>query len=213
MQQHHALLQAVDNQRRARHEQLSALGYSQLVEGFNNVAVSPPRWNGQPQRPQGTLASTSSSSSEAGHARNRQPHHRPRGGPPSNQPKGKGKERDHAAHVAIGDFVAANEDPVEEKRKKDLRIKAFGDVYDPREETIRNDLSLNYLNTGRRPQNMLQGCELEHRFEEYVPNIVLATWHKTVLIPQMCAAGIPSCTNSSPYILSLFDSTHAPPHT
>jgi hypothetical protein len=175
MQQHHALLQAVDNQRRARHEQLSALGYSQLVEGFNNVSVSPRRWNNGPasrQRsngsPSGALASSSNHNSDGAHGKNRPPHPKARGGGFA-QAKGKGKGKDQA-HTPTGDFVAANEDPAEEKRKQQLRIRAYGDVYDPHEETLRNDLSLNYLNTGRRPQNMLQGCELEHRFEEWVPS-------------------------------------------
>lgn len=177
MQQHHALLQAVDNQRRARHEQLSALGYSQLVEGFNNVSVSPRRWNNNGpanrQRSNGSsssgmLASSGSHKNDLGHGKNRPPPHpKARNGPGFAQAKGKGKGKDQA-HTPTGGFVAANEDPVQEKRKQQLRIKAYGDVYDPLEETLRNDLSMNYLNTGRRPQNMLQGCELEHRFEECV---------------------------------------------
>lgn len=170
MQQHHAILQAVDNQRRARHEQLSALGYSQLVEGLNNVSVSPRRWNnggaGHRQQPNhGGIAGSSNSNGEVGQNRNRQQYPKARGNGAYAQPKGKGKARENT-HVAFGDYVAPNEDPEEEKRKKELRIKAFGEVYDSHEETLRNDLSQNYLNTGRRPQNMLQGCELEHRFEE-----------------------------------------------
>lgn len=181
MQQHHAIIQAVNNQRKARHEQLSALGYSQLVEGLNNVSVSPHRRNNGAaggggrhhagQGASGSLASTSGSNNYQGgynNNRNYTQHPKARNGHNGGfaQPKGKGKARESTSHTAFGDYVAPNEYPEEEKRKKELRIKAFGEVYDPREETLRNDLSQNYLNTGRRPQNMLQGCELEHRFEE-----------------------------------------------
>lgn len=172
MQQHHAVLQAVEDQRRARHEQLSHLGYSQLVEGFNKVSVSPRRWNGQPNSSNSLAGASSSSNAYAtSNGRSRPPPYQkgPRKNASFAQPKGKGKSKDNQPHhVPMGDFIASNEDPVEEKRKKQLRIEAYGEVYDPHEETIRNDLSMNYLNTGRRPQNMLQGCELEHRFEECV---------------------------------------------
>lgn len=197
MQQHHAVLQAIEDQRRARHEQLSNLGYPQLVEGFTNVTVSPRKWNGQSNGSllDTTLAGTtnggggsSSSSSKTVNTdvngRNRPPPRYPKAFRHANHtndnntnsfahPRGKGKGKDHNNHkpniTSIGNFIASNEDPIEEERKKELRLKAFGDiVYDANEETLRNDLSMNYLNTGRRPQSMLQGCELEHRFEECV---------------------------------------------
>ena len=41
-------------------------------------------------------------------------------------------------------------------------------MYSVSEDSIREDWSLNYLNTGRRPQNLLQGTKLEERFSEYV---------------------------------------------
>jgi hypothetical protein len=40
--------------------------------------------------------------------------------------------------------------------------------YVPEEETIRNDYSQQYVNSGEWPQNWVLGAELEKRFEEYV---------------------------------------------
>lgn len=40
--------------------------------------------------------------------------------------------------------------------------------YVPEEETIRNDYSQRYVDTGEWPQNWVLGAEPEHRFEEYV---------------------------------------------
>lgn len=41
--------------------------------------------------------------------------------------------------------------------------------YVPEEETIRNDYSQRYVDSGEWPQNWVVGAELERRFEEYVP--------------------------------------------
>jgi hypothetical protein len=183
IQQHQDVLKAVDSRRKARHDQLNALGYSQLVEGFSNVAVSSSprqRWNGHQQ----ASSSNGGSRGYSNGALNSSNHHhysgqnssrsRPaqggRGGGGNGVgrggfagPKGKSKER---VLTPTGDIIAANEDPEEETRKKELKIQAFDGVYDPHEETLRNDLSQNYLNTGRRPQNMLQGVDLDQRFKE-----------------------------------------------
>ncbi|KZT58139.1 hypothetical protein CALCODRAFT_255663 [Calocera cornea HHB12733] len=40
--------------------------------------------------------------------------------------------------------------------------------YVPEEETVRNDYSQHYVDTGDWPQNYVQGAELERRFEECV---------------------------------------------
>ena len=40
--------------------------------------------------------------------------------------------------------------------------------YSPEEETIRNDYSQQYVDSGEWPQNWVLGAELERRFEEYV---------------------------------------------
>ena len=40
--------------------------------------------------------------------------------------------------------------------------------YVPEEETIRNDYSQQYVDSGEWPQNWVLGAELERRFEEYV---------------------------------------------
>lgn len=62
-----------------------------------------------------------------------------------------GKEGDHED----------DEDPTK------LKQLAYSEsVYSIEEETLRNDLSMAYINTGRRPQNMLQGCDLDERFSE-----------------------------------------------
>lgn len=42
--------------------------------------------------------------------------------------------------------------------------------YVPEEETIRNDYSQRYVDSGEWPQNWVVGAELERRFEEYVPH-------------------------------------------
>lgn len=44
--------------------------------------------------------------------------------------------------------------------------------YVPEEETIRNDYSQQYVNSGDWPQNWVLGAELEKRFEEYVIKFV-----------------------------------------
>ena len=40
--------------------------------------------------------------------------------------------------------------------------------YVPEEETIRNDYSQQYVDSGEWPQNWVLGAELERRFEEYI---------------------------------------------
>lgn len=48
-----------------------------------------------------------------------------------------------------------------------LKLEAYGEeVYSVQEDSLRNDLSQAYLNTGRRPQNFLQGTDLHERFSE-----------------------------------------------
>lgn len=42
--------------------------------------------------------------------------------------------------------------------------------YVPEEETIRNDYSQHYVDSGDWPQNWIVGAEMERRFEEYVSN-------------------------------------------
>lgn len=42
------------------------------------------------------------------------------------------------------------------------------DNYVPEEETIRNDYSARYVDTGEWPQNWVLGADPDHRFEEYV---------------------------------------------
>lgn len=59
-------------------------------------------------------------------------------------------------------------DRAEQEEARRRKKQAFGEIYSPDEETLRNDLGMAYLNTGRRPQNFLKGCELEQRFDEYV---------------------------------------------
>ena len=55
----------------------------------------------------------------------------------------------------------------EEQEKRARKLLAYGEeVYSIQEDSIREDWSLNYLNTGRRPQNLLQGTKLEERFSE-----------------------------------------------
>jgi len=50
------------------------------------------------------------------------------------------------------------------KRARCLRYKN----YVPEEETIRNDYSQHYVDSGEWPQNWVLGADPEHRFEEYV---------------------------------------------
>jgi hypothetical protein len=45
--------------------------------------------------------------------------------------------------------------------------------YVPEEETIRNDYSQQYVDSGEWPQNWVLGAELERRFEEWVPFLIL----------------------------------------
>lgn len=49
---------------------------------------------------------------------------------------------------------------------REIKKLAFGDIYSSAEESLRNDLNEAYLNTGRRPQNLLQGVALQDRFSE-----------------------------------------------
>ena len=51
--------------------------------------------------------------------------------------------------------------------------------YSPEEETIRNDYSQQYVDSGEWPQNWVLGADLERRFEEYVfsqPSTTLCLW-------------------------------------
>ena len=59
-------------------------------------------------------------------------------------------------------------DSTEQEEARQRKKQAFGEIYSPDEETLRNDLGMAYLNIGRRPQNFLKGCELEQRFDECV---------------------------------------------
>jgi mRNA m6A methyltransferase non-catalytic subunit len=54
------------------------------------------------------------------------------------------------------------------KRARCLRYKN----YVPEEETIRNDYSQHYVDSGEWPQNWVLGADPEHRFEEYVEPII-----------------------------------------
>ncbi|GAA6061374.1 hypothetical protein JCM10212_005828 [Sporobolomyces blumeae] len=47
------------------------------------------------------------------------------------------------------------------------KLERWGDSYAPSEETIRNDYSTEYVQTGRRPQNFLRNTAVETRFSEY----------------------------------------------
>ncbi|GAA5826804.1 hypothetical protein JCM11251_002899 [Rhodosporidiobolus azoricus] len=53
----------------------------------------------------------------------------------------------------------------------------WGDSYVPAEETIRNDYSSEYVQTGARPQNHLRNTAVETRFAEY-PKLALLLTHK-----------------------------------
>jgi len=70
--------------------------------------------------------------------------------------------------------------PISEE-DREIKKLAFGEVYSPAEESLRNDLNEAYLNTGRRPQNMLQGVALEERFSEYPKLQKLITLHSDLV--------------------------------
>ncbi|GAA5892708.1 hypothetical protein JCM8208_005890 [Rhodotorula glutinis] len=56
----------------------------------------------------------------------------------------------------------------------------WGDSYVPAEETIRNDYSGQYVQTGARPQNHLRNTDVENRFNEY-PKLATLLAHKHAL--------------------------------
>ncbi|GAA5824325.1 hypothetical protein JCM5353_007026 [Sporobolomyces roseus] len=68
--------------------------------------------------------------------------------------QGRYHERDKANHVKL----------TEEQRNK---LDQWGDSFIPSEETIRNDYSCEYVQTGKRPQNFLRNTAVESRFSEY----------------------------------------------
>lgn len=96
---------------------------------------------------------------------------RPRPGPPispptqhyttnnnNKQPKQSGSRRS----------ASASEDTSGLKARKAL---AYGPAYSAEEESLREDFALEYVHSGRRPQNFLLGCDLDKRFEECVAPI------------------------------------------
>lgn len=208
LQQHGVLIADIDNRRRARHDQLQASGHRSLLDGRKHDGVatagyvnriqhnsrhsnaSPRYENGPVVLAPGMVASGSNSSSNAsGGAGRANGSTRGRGGTPgfSGRMGGKGKER---ARTPAG-FSGPNENAEELRRQKSLKSRAYGDqVYSATEESLRNDLSQNYLNTGRRPQNMLQGCDLEERFSECV-SVTQVRLHTVALL--MVYVGLHFC--------------------
>ncbi|GAA5941467.1 hypothetical protein JCM1841_001059 [Sporobolomyces salmonicolor] len=97
-----------------------------------------------------------------------------------------------------------------QRSKKDR----WGESYVPSEETIRNDYSSEYVQTGRRPQNFLRNTAVETRFSEY-PKLasLLAQKHALTSSPKHSIPptylNLPATLSSPPFDPAL--STPSPP--
>ncbi|GAA5874215.1 hypothetical protein JCM16303_005777 [Sporobolomyces ruberrimus] len=84
-----------------------------------------------------------------------------------NEPSGSGDKGRHH------DGTSLNEQQLD-------KLEQWGDSYVPSEETIRNDYSAEYVESGQRPQNYIRNAQVETRFSEY-PKLESLLSHKHAL--------------------------------
>ncbi|GAA5870347.1 hypothetical protein JCM8547_006610 [Rhodosporidiobolus lusitaniae] len=111
----------------------------------------------------------------------------PGNGSPSPRGLGRGAGAGGAGRGGLGARGGGDEE--EGQQKKDVvlteaqrnKCDRWGESYTPAEETIRNDYSSRYVQSGARPQNHLRNTAVETRFAEY-PKLALLLTYKHQLL-------------------------------